>query len=417
MIEIFDKEKLRNSRFFFEKNPPKVIYWFITFVLLVIIIFLILSMQMKKVYIVKANGSISTEDNSLITSYNNGKIINIVKKEGDWAENDDVLLEISMGIDGKEYSNHNNQRDSVQAQINAINKFINSLEQSKNLMAQSQYEKEYFEKVNYYLTYFNNGNSTNAYYQSEVNKLIQKKKKASEVLTNLKEKYENSENASELELETLKNKIENMESEIDGYNSTIDQMKNQINNTQSDLLKNQLISEASATRVKLMESLSQINSKLDFYQTKESYLQIKSTNAGYVHYFSLLQNGNFIQEGQSIGEISKNLDYNVIAYVDSIDINKVEKGDKAKIAINGLNTQKYGTINGIVERIDTGITLVTNNEKQSIFYKCEISIDEKSLSSKSNDIVNIVKSQSVEARIIYDKETYFDWLLEQLNFK
>ncbi|MEG1151183.1 MAG: HlyD family efflux transporter periplasmic adaptor subunit [Malacoplasma sp.] len=372
---------------------------------------------MKKVYIVKANGSISTEDNSLITSYNNGKIINIVKKEGDWAENDDVLLEISMGIDGKEYSNHNNQRDSVQAQINAINKFINSLEQSKNLMAQSQYEKEYFEKVNYYLTYFNNGNSTNAYYQSEVNKLIQKKKKASEELTNLKEKYENSENASELELETLKNKIENMESEIDGYNSTIDQMKNQINNTQSDLLKNQLISEASATRVKLMESLSQINSKLDFYQTKESYLQIKSTNAGYVHYFSLLQNGNFIQEGQSIGEISKNLDYNVIAYVDSIDINKVEKGDKAKIAINGLNTQKYGTINGIVERIDTGITLVTNNEKQSIFYKCEISIDEKSLSSKSNDIVNIVKSQSVEARIIYDKETYFDWLLEQLNFK
>lgn len=51
-----------------------------------------------------------------------------------------------------------------------------------------------------------------------------------------------------------------------------------------------------------------------------------------------------------------------------------------------------------------------------LLYRVKISIDEYKLKSK-DDQIDVVTSMPVEARIVYEKESYFDWILNILNFK
>lgn len=59
---------------------------------------------------------------------------------------------------------------------------------------------------------------------------------------------------------------------------------------------------------------------------------------------------------------------------------------------------------------------VQTQEGNNSFYKAKIEIEDKKL-IKDYEEIPIIFSMPVEARIIYDKETYLDYFLEKLNFK
>ena len=59
---------------------------------------------------------------------------------------------------------------------------------------------------------------------------------------------------------------------------------------------------------------------------------------------------------------------------------------------------------------------VQTQEGNNSFYKAKIEIEDKKL-IKDYEEIPIILSMPVEARIIYDKETYLDYFLEKLNFK
>lgn len=59
---------------------------------------------------------------------------------------------------------------------------------------------------------------------------------------------------------------------------------------------------------------------------------------------------------------------------------------------------------------------VQTQEGDNSFYKAKIEIEDKKL-IKDYEEIPIILSMPVEARIIYDKETYLDYFLEKLNFK
>ncbi|MGC4431578.1 secretion protein HlyD, partial [Streptococcus suis] len=66
--------------------------------------------------------------------------------------------------------------------------------------------------------------------------------------------------------------------------------------------------------------------------------------------------------------------------------------------------------------IDSGtITQETQNGNVSL-YKVVVALEELTL-QKDEEIVVLQKDMPVEARIVYDKETYLDWILELLSFK
>ena len=107
----------------------------------------------------------------------------------------------------------------------------------------------------------------------------------------------------------------------------------------------------------------------------------------------------------------------VEAYIQATDRSKVSVGDQVKVAIQGVNTQKYGTLSGKLTSIDSGTMTQESSNGNIILYKCEVIINEKELVASNQEKIQVVKSMPVVARIIYEKETYMDWILEMLNFK
>ncbi|MGQ7382358.1 hypothetical protein ACTGZS_06275 [Streptococcus suis] len=124
-----------------------------------------------------------------------------------------------------------------------------------------------------------------------------------------------------------------------------------------------------------------------------------------------------VQQNQTVAEIAgSDREAYIEAFVLATDISRVTVGAEVDIAITGVNSQKFGTLKGAVTQIDSGtITQETQNGNVSL-YKVVVALDELTL-KKDEEIVVLQKDMPVEARIVYDNETYLDWILELLSFK
>lgn len=85
-MKLYNKENLKNSRIFFDKNPPKFMMILIYFTLFIILLSVLASSKLRKNYIVKANGQVSDSEISYLSSNINGSIIEIKAKEGDFVK-------------------------------------------------------------------------------------------------------------------------------------------------------------------------------------------------------------------------------------------------------------------------------------------------------------------------------------------
>jgi len=125
-----------------------------------------------------------------------------------------------------------------------------------------------------------------------------------------------------------------------------------------------------------------------------------------------------LQQNQVIAEISTQNEEEFIieAYVNATDIAKITIGDKVNVAVGGVNSNKYGTIQGKLVFIDSGTISQETEEGNALLYRVKIEISETILSS-NDDEISLIKSMPVEARIVYEEETYLEWFLELLNFR
>lgn len=106
----------------------------------------------------------------------------------------------------------------------------------------------------------------------------------------------------------------------------------------------------------------------------------------------------------------------VEAFVPASDISRVSKGAKVDVALTGVNSQKYGTLKGKVKQVDSGTIAQETKYGNINIYKVIVKLESLTLKHESETIV-LQKDMPVEVRIVYDRETYLDWILEMLSFK
>ena len=124
-----------------------------------------------------------------------------------------------------------------------------------------------------------------------------------------------------------------------------------------------------------------------------------------------------IQQNQTVAEVSsEDKAYYIEAFVLASDISRVFKEAKVDVAITGVNSQKFGTLKGKVRQIDSGTIFQETKEGNISLYKVTIELETVTLKHDSETVV-LQKDMPVEVRIVYDKETYLDWILELLSFK
>ena len=66
--------------------------------------------------------------------------------------------------------------------------------------------------------------------------------------------------------------------------------------------------------------------------------------------------------------------------------------------------------------IDVGTIIQETNNGNVVLYRCLVSIEESELKSSDGEVIKAIKPMPIEARIVYDKETYLDWVFRDVEF-
>lgn len=418
-MKLYNKDELKDSRIFFDKNPPKFMTIFIVFMAIVLIFSIIASGYISKSYVIKALGVAETTDNHYVTVNVNGEVSEINKNEGEFVKKGDILFIINNGKSSDSQTNlAQPQIDKYKEKIAAINLFIKSLNDKVNYLANSGVEQAYYGKMEYYLSTANNEGYTNSVTQEQLNDAVKKLNKIKEELQKLEIQLTT---ATAEEKEEISSKIESKKEEIETQESQVKQQQQQVNDpsSQAKQIYQQMISEAGAEKTTTEEQITQLEGQKSSTEIEEGTKIVKANNDGYVHYLTPLKVGVPMQVNQTVAEISASEDDMLIvtANIMSYDISKVKIGQEVKVELQGVNSQKYGTLNGKLETITNG-TLIQQTEQGDVtYYQCRVALNSTTLTASNGDTVSLEKSMPVEVRVIYNNETYLDWIKELLSFK
>lgn len=449
-MKLYSKSELRYSRIFFDKKPPAFVFILIISTAIILIGALIGAAYIPKNYIVKANGNSLITGTEFLSAISSGKVVTLHKSEGDIVKAGDVIVSLSSGQEGLQASSLNKQLEKLRAKEAIFQKFEQSLNEKYNHMSNSGEEQEYYGKVEYYLSQLNSENYNNGTQYSKIqdeytklnkmtternqlntdlqalqNELLQLQQQSDSSplsdTTSADDKAKLEAKISEIttKIEALKTSITSKNSEIDSQQSNIKDMNRTYNDPTSQAynIYAQLISELGTARSNNNKSITELEANLGVATGQDKAHSILAPSDGTLHYMIPLKQGMSIQQNQTVAEVSgKEKGYYVEAFVLASDISRVSEGAKAEVAITGVNSQKYGTLKGQVRQIDSGTISQETKEGNVSLYKVMIELETLTLKHESETVV-LQKDMPVEVRIVYDKETYLDWILEMLSFK
>lgn len=358
---------LKDSRLLYEKDLPPFGYLLIALISIMIISVLIWSINTPKTYVVKCQGTIESINKNYIMSAYTGEINKINIFEGSYVEKGDVLITVKS-----------TELDLQEEQINGqIEVFTDNIKQLKKL------EQSIMDGKNYFDITKNNDRQYYNQYEAYLSQIEQ-----NDVDVNTLKNYGYSEAQIESELEKNNAKI----SEI--YYSTLKTINENITQYENEIEKLKVQNEAI------------INGQSEY--------QVIANTDGIVHMISDYKEGMVVQAASAIGSISnENDEYVVTAYLGVNDRPRVSLGDDVDIEVVGLAQNNYGNLKGKLISVDNDVSTSQNGEQT--FFKSKIEIKTPYLISNNGKKVNVSNGMSVEARIIYDELSYFDYLLESLG--
>lgn len=364
-VKTFDE--LKDSRLLYDKKIPELGYIIILAVIALIIGVGIWSYLTPKIDIIKASGTVQSVNKNYAMAPYSGKIADINIEEGVHVEKGDVLLTVKSTDFDLQAKQLEGKKELHMERIRQHRRLVDSIKDDVNYFVEGE------EKDNLYYFQFENYKSQIA--QQKVNVGTYKS-------------YGYTDAQIETEIEKNQSKI----TEI--YYSTLKSIEDSILQYQNEL--------------------TNIDIQLETVGSGQEEYQVIANATGKIHMLAEYKKGMVLQAGSAVANIaSEQDDYKVQAYVDSNSIARISVGDKVSIAVSGLAQNVYGTISGKVVKKDSDIT--TDSENGTSFFKIDIVPDNTYIISKKGYKVNFSNGMPIEARIQYDKITYFDYVMESLG--
>lgn len=468
-MKLYNKDELKESRIFFDQHPPKYLFFLNWFLVMILVVSLIGANFIKKNYIVKAQGTIEADDKRYVTPVANGNIAEIHKQEGDQVRKGDKLLTLSVGIEGVQEHEIQKQINGLEAKKEVYEKYKKSLKEKTNYLKNKGDEQAFYGKVAYYLeqlqgeeTEYKHTSETINQKQSDLNKLQEELeinqqenqekyqkdfarkqsqlKKLQKELQELQDKEKSDgllvveKQAKESEIDSLLIEIENiketsdeqLQSELDAKESEIKGLEQEIKDLErqgesapaSNSTYNQLISELGTERIQTNDKITEFESQRNVNSANSNTLTITANKDGYLHYLVPIKAGVGLQSFQPVAQIANDKEAELIveSYIPAQDVSKMNVNDSVKVAIAGVNQTKFGMLKGNVKEISNGTIIQQGeNNSQVMLYQVTVALKTKELQS-DKEIIKARASMPVVANIVYEHESYLEWLLEQLNF-
>lgn len=359
--------ELKDSRLLYEKDLPPFGYIIISLMAILLIAVVIWSVKTPKTYVIKSQGTVESTNKNYIMSAYTGEISQMNISEGSFVEEGDILFTVkSTDLDL--------QGEQITGQIDVYTENISQLKKlEKSIMDGTNYfditkdkDRQYYNQYEAYMSQIE---------QNDIDASTYKSYGYSDAQIEA-ELEKNNAKVSEIYYSTLKTINEN----ITQYENEIDKLK-----IQNDAIVN-----------------------------GQSEYQILANTSGIVHMMNEYKQGMVVQAASAIGSIANENDqYVVTAYLSVNDRPRVSLGDDVNIEVVGLAQNTYGNLKGKLISIDNDITSSQNGEQT--FFKSKIEVETPYLISSKGNKVDISNGMSVEARIIYDELSYFDYFLESLG--
>lgn len=225
---------------------------------------------------------------------------------------------------------------------------------------------------------------------------------------------------SETQLSEKKNEVDMIDSQINALEEENKGIERQIESTYSQVEQTlyQLLSELGLARNQTSSKLIELQASLGAAEAQDAINFVKASESGELHFTSPVAMGMAVQQGQIIGEVaSHNEKMYVDAYISASDRSRVKVDQNVNVAVIGLNSYRYGTITGKITFIEPGTVRNETANGVNILYRLHVELDCDFLDSNSGETVELIRSMPVEARVVYNEESYLEWILGLLNFK
>lgn len=365
-------QQMKDSRILFDRQPPLFGYILILVVGMFMCLALLWSIRTSKVYTIQAQGIVTNKDANYVMCTYTGEIMDCNLEEGALVEEGDTLFTIkSTDYDLQEEQLEEN-RKTYETQISKYKLLVQSVKENVNKFDESDPDDEL-----YYSTF--------EAYKAQVMQ--------NTVDVSAYKAYGYSQEQIETELKKNQGKI----AEI--YYAAIQSAENSIKEAKLQI--------------------ASIDSQLSAIEHGQNTYQVRATASGVLHLLGNYKSGMVVQTTTTVATITPENSSRVIeAYVSTSDMARMHEGDAVQVVVDGLSQSVYGTIDGIVEQIDSNVTSQeSSNGSATQVFRVLISMCNDYMVSQSGDKVDIVNGMTVVARIQYDKVTYFNYVLEKLGYK
>ena len=147
-------------------------------------------------------------------------------------------------------------------------------------------------------------------------------------------------------------------------------------------------------------------------QEQKNYI-ITAPISGRLVNFSWIQKGNFMIQGQNIGEISPEESLVAECLVSPKDIGFIKVGQKVKFQVDTYNYNQWGLLEGKVMDIDQNITV--NQQTGEAYFKVRCIMDKNYLQLKNGYKGQVGKGMTLTARFYLLDRTLWQLLFDRVD--
>ena len=183
--------------------------------------------------------------------------------------------------------------------------------------------------------------------------------------------------------------------------------------TQISSIKEQQLAQWQAQKRDTERQLRSLGSEITRISQEQKNYIITAPISGRLVNYSGVQKGNFIVQGQPIGEISPEENMVAECMVSPKDIGFIKKSQKVKFQIDAYNYNQWGLLEGKVMDIDQNITV--NQQTGDAYFKVRCVMDKNYLQLKNGYRGQVGKGMTLTARFYLLDRTLWQLLFDRVD--
>ncbi|MBT0551898.1 HlyD family secretion protein [Riemerella anatipestifer] len=183
--------------------------------------------------------------------------------------------------------------------------------------------------------------------------------------------------------------------------------------TQISSIREQQLAQWQAQKREVERQLRSLYSEIQRINQEQKNYIITAPISGRLVNFSGIQKGNFIIQGQTIGEISPDKSLVAECFVSPKDIGFIKQGQGVKFQIDTYNYNQWGLLEGKVKEIDQNITV--NQQTGDAYFRVLCTMDKNYLQLKNGYKGQVGKGMTLTARFHLTDRTLWQLLFDRVD--